>query len=94
MDGPVRDTEAAVPRSQTLDSASQSPTEESGPEIHDPLEGMNEIDKWGLKGFSFMMNNYPDYASMVTGENLGSFGLDLGSTEYVSSSKTHCKNAH
>jgi len=81
-DGPGRDSDGAVQRSQTLDSTSQSNPEESGPEIQDPLAGMNEIDKWGLKGFSFMMSSFPDYASMVAGENMAGFGFDLGSTEY------------
>ncbi len=81
-DGPGRDSDGAVQRSQTLDSTSQSNPEESGPEVQDPLAGMNEIDKWGLKGFSFMMSNFPDYASMVAGENMAGFGFDLGSAEY------------
>lgn len=42
---------------------------------------MKDIDKWGLKGFTYLMNNYPDYASMVTGQDVNSFGLDLGSSE-------------
>jgi CCR4-NOT transcription complex subunit 2 len=44
---------------------------------------MSEIDKWGLKGFTFMMNNFPDYAALVTGMDLTALGLDLNSNEYV-----------
>lgn len=72
-----------LPRSQTLDSTSQSNPEDSGPEIQDPLAHMNEADRWGLKGFSLMMTNFPDYAAMVSGDNIASFGFDLGSNEFV-----------
>jgi CCR4-NOT transcription complex subunit 2 len=71
-------------RSQTLDSgagSSQSNVEGQAAEVEDPLAHMNEIDKWGLKGFSFMMNNYPDYAAMVTGQDLNGLGFDLSSSE-------------
>ena len=74
----------AAARSQTLDSgidSSQSNTEGQGAEPDDPLAHMNEIDKWGLKGFSYMMNNFPDYASLVTGQDLSTLGFDLTSSE-------------
>lgn len=82
-DGPLRDQNSGRPRSPTMNSGSQSNAEESGPEIQDPLAGMSEIDRWGLKGFMLMMNNFPDYAAMVTGDNIAAYGLDLGSTEFV-----------
>ena len=44
---------------------------------------MNEIDRWGLKGFSVMMNNFPDYAALVTGTDMANFGFDLNSNEWV-----------
>ncbi|KAH8789506.1 hypothetical protein F5882DRAFT_325077 [Hyaloscypha sp. PMI_1271] len=74
-------------RSQNLDStggSSQGNPEEAGPEVQDPLAHMSEIDKWGLKGFTFMMNNYPDYAALVTGMDLTALGLDLNSNEMIS----------
>ncbi|TAQ84081.1 hypothetical protein B7494_g7591 [Chlorociboria aeruginascens] len=83
-DGVSQPSDSAIPRSQTLDSgidSSQSNAEDSGPEVQDPLSHMSEIDKWGLKGFSFMMNNYPDYAALVTGSDISSLGFDLNSTE-------------
>jgi CCR4-NOT transcription complex subunit 2 len=76
-----------APRSQTLDSglsSTQGNQEESGPEVQDPLSHMSDIDKWGLKGFSLMMNNFPDYAALVTGTDMTNLGIDLNSTEYVS----------
>jgi CCR4-NOT transcription complex subunit 2 len=42
---------------------------------------MSEIDRWGLKGFSLMMNNFPDYAALVTGTDLTALGFDLNSNE-------------
>jgi CCR4-NOT transcription complex subunit 2 len=86
QEGPPQQSEAAGPRAQAPDpsvSSSQAHGEESGPEIEDPLADMSEIDKWGLKGFSFMMRNYPDYAALVTGADLSALGFDLASTEYV-----------
>jgi CCR4-NOT transcription complex subunit 2 len=76
--------DSAAPRSHTVDSgvgSSQSNAEGQGPEPEDPLAHMSEIDKWGLKGFSFMMNNFPDYAGLVAGQDLSTLGFDLNSTE-------------
>lgn len=50
-------------------------------EVVDPLEGMPEIDKWGIKGLRTLMNNYPDYHAMVVGMDPTSLGLDMGSQE-------------
>ena len=50
-------------------------------EVVDPLEGMPEVDKWGIKGLRTLMNNYPDYHAMVVGMDPTSLGLDMGSQE-------------
>jgi CCR4-NOT transcription complex subunit 2 len=42
---------------------------------------MSEIDKFGLKGFSYLMNNYPDYAALVAGSDVTALGFDLNSPE-------------
>jgi CCR4-NOT transcription complex subunit 2 len=42
---------------------------------------MSDIDKFGLKGFSFLMNNYSDYAALVTGSDVTALGFDLNSPE-------------
>ncbi|KAE9363483.1 hypothetical protein N431DRAFT_431701 [Stipitochalara longipes BDJ] len=79
--------DAGAPRSQNLDStvgSSQGNPEDTGPEVQDPLAGMSDIDRWGLKGFTTMMNNFPDYAALVTGMDVASFGLDLSSHELIS----------
>jgi CCR4-NOT transcription complex subunit 2 len=52
-----------------------------GQEVQDPLAGMAEIDKWGIKGLRTLMNNYPDYNAMVIGIDPSTLGLDLSSPE-------------
>lgn len=55
--------------------------ENQGPELIDPLAGMPEVDKWGIKGLRTLMNNYPDYHAMVVGMDPNTLGLDLSSPE-------------
>jgi len=76
-------SDVAAPRSQTLDSGigSSQGNEDSGPEVQDPLSHMNEIDKWGIKGFTFMMNNFPSYAGLVTGSDTTNLGFDITAGE-------------
>lgn len=59
----------------------QSNADESNLEVQDPLPGMSEMDRWGLKGFSVMMNNFPDYAALISGTDMANFGFDLNSNE-------------
>ncbi|KAI1850083.1 hypothetical protein JX266_004462 [Neoarthrinium moseri] len=50
----------------------------------DPLAGMSPLDKWGIKGLRTLMNNYPDYSSAVTGVDPNQLGLNLQSSEPIS----------
>ncbi|KAI9171162.1 Cobalamin (vitamin B12) biosynthesis CobW-like protein [Paramyrothecium foliicola] len=54
------------------------------PDVVDPLNGMAEVDKWGIKGLRTLMNNYPDYHAMVVGMDPSSLGLDMNSQELLS----------
>ncbi|KAI1824200.1 hypothetical protein F4861DRAFT_507132 [Xylaria intraflava] len=54
------------------------------PAVRDPLAGMAEIDKWGIKGLRTLMNNYPDYGACVGGMDPTSFGFDLASPGMIS----------
>ncbi|KAI0441560.1 CobW/HypB/UreG, nucleotide-binding domain-containing protein [Xylaria telfairii] len=54
------------------------------PAVRDPLAGMAEIDKWGIKGLRTLMNNYPDYAACIAGMDPNTFGLDLTSPALIS----------
>ncbi|KAI6709483.1 hypothetical protein JHW43_007981 [Diplocarpon mali] len=81
---PPHDAARSLNMNPSIDS-SQSNADESGPEVQDPLPGMGEMDRWGLKGFSFMLNNFPGYAALVNGTELSNFGLDLNSNENISS---------
>jgi len=75
-------TETSAARSQTADSGiGSSNAEETEPEFFDPLAGMSELDKWGLKGFTTLMANYPSYAHLVCGRDLSNMGFDLNSSE-------------
>ncbi len=53
--------------------------QEGGPV--DPLAGMPDADKWGLKGLRTLMNNYPDYHALAVGVDPNSLGLDMQSPE-------------
>ncbi|TQV98729.1 hypothetical protein V2A60_007565 [Cordyceps javanica] len=50
----------------------------------DPLAGMPDADKWGLKGLRTLMNNYPDYHALVVGMDPNSLGLDLQAPDPIS----------
>lgn len=74
--GVTRDLETA----QSRNVSSQHSPEDDGPETHDPLAHMSDIDKFGIKGFTYMMHNYPDYAGLVTGTDITNLGFDLNSS--------------
>ena len=64
-----------------LDGKSKGEKENRPPEVVDPLSGMPDNDKWGIKGLRTLMNSYPDYHAMVVGMDPSSLGLDLGMPE-------------
>ncbi|KAK3318486.1 hypothetical protein B0H66DRAFT_557418 [Apodospora peruviana] len=53
-------------------------------DVQDPLEGMAPIDKFGLKGVRTLMNNFQDYNALTMGIDPTTLGLDLTSTELLS----------
>ncbi|KAH6635335.1 hypothetical protein B0J18DRAFT_418543 [Chaetomium sp. MPI-SDFR-AT-0129] len=53
-------------------------------QVQDPLEGMAPIDKWGLKGLRTLMNNYADYNALTCGLDPATLGIDMRSTEMLS----------
>lgn len=68
---------------EVANSKSKEDKENQAPEAVDPLEGMPQADKWGVKGLRTLMNNYPDYHTMVVGIDPGTLGVDITSPEYV-----------
>ncbi|KAI6383156.1 hypothetical protein MCOR25_000341 [Pyricularia grisea] len=44
--------------------------------VQDPLAGMPESDKWGIKGLRFLMNGFPDYNALVSGIDYTNMGLE------------------
>lgn len=55
----------------------------------DPLAGMSEADKWGIKGLLALMGKYPTYSALVHGMDTRDFHLDLESQEYVFPHQCH-----
>lgn len=54
------------------------------PDVVDPLEGMSPIDRWGIKGHQTLMNNFPDYNIIGHGIEPSVLGLDLRSSDLIS----------
>lgn len=61
--------------------ANDVPAEASPSAAQDPLAGMSDADKWGIKGLLALMAKYPSYNALAHGMNPADFGLDLNSTE-------------
>jgi CCR4-NOT transcription complex subunit 2 len=57
-------------------------TEDPTPEVEDPLAGMNDKDRFGLKGLLAMLKGpYPDQAALASGIDITTLGFDLNTTE-------------
>jgi hypothetical protein len=57
-------------------------SEDPSPEVEDPLAGMNDKDRFGLKGLLAMLKGpYPDQAALVSGIDITTLGFDLNTTE-------------
>ncbi|KAL5348353.1 transcriptional regulator [Pseudogymnoascus australis] len=61
------------------------PADEAGPISQDPLPGMSDRDRYGLKGLIEMLKGpYPDQAALITGVDIAALGFDLNTTERLS----------
>jgi CCR4-NOT transcription complex subunit 2 len=69
----------AIGTHETQTGKNKDSDDTQSPVAHDPLAGMSEIDKWGLKGLRTLINNYPDYNACITGIDPSTFGFDLTS---------------
>ncbi|ELR07512.1 hypothetical protein VC83_02105 [Pseudogymnoascus destructans] len=81
----------SIPYNQTLPPQSQpkgfeaDPADEAGPISQDPLPGMSDRDRYGLKGLIEMLKGpYPDQAALITGVDIAALGFDLNTTERLS----------
>ncbi|KAI1175375.1 hypothetical protein F4777DRAFT_550482 [Nemania sp. FL0916] len=74
----------AIGTGETQPNKNKENDDTESPAARDPLTGMADIDKWGIKGLRTLMNNYPDYAACVTGMDPTTFGLDLTSSTLFS----------
>ncbi len=72
-------------RAQANDFGIGSPqdvSEEPAPEVEDPLAGMSDKDRFGLKGLlAILKGPYPDQAALISGIDISTLGFDLNSTE-------------
>ncbi|KAI0803993.1 CobW/HypB/UreG, nucleotide-binding domain-containing protein [Xylaria sp. FL0064] len=75
----------AIGTNETQANKNKENDDAQSPVVRDPLAGMAEIDKWGIKGLRTLMNNYPDYAACIAGMDPTGFGLDLTSPAMISS---------
>ncbi|KAL1874436.1 transcriptional regulator [Diaporthe australafricana] len=88
-DGPSQAAEIRNPLGAIGNDASSSkgveiPAEASSSTVQEPLAGMSEADKWGIKGLLTLMAKYPSYHALVHGLNPTELGLDLSSEARIS----------
>lgn len=71
---------AVVSNDVSSNKASEAPAEPPSSVVaQDPLVGMSEGDKWGIKGLLTLMAKYPSYHALAHGMNPAELGLDLTS---------------
>lgn len=83
-DGPSQPTEmrnpsAAIGHDASASKSSDGTEKPANPTAQDPLAGMSEADKWGIKGLLTLMVKYPSYNALAHGMNPADLGLDLAS---------------
>jgi len=50
--------------------------------VEDPCAGMSDLDRFGIKGLlSILKGPYPDHATLMTGIDIPTLGLDLSTSE-------------
>lgn len=80
----MRNAVGAIGNDGTASKAGDVPAEGSASAApEDPLAGMSEADKWGIKGLLALMGKYPTYSALVHGMDTRDFHLDLDSQEQV-----------
>lgn len=83
-DGPSQPTElrnslASIGNDALASKQNEGAEEPANTPAQDPLAGMSEADKWGIKGLLALMVKYPSYSALVHGMNPAELGLDLTS---------------
>ncbi|KAG6004252.1 hypothetical protein E4U54_000570 [Claviceps lovelessii] len=68
---------------ENLSAKLRDEKEAQAPEAIDPLPGMSDSDKYGIKGLRTLMNNNPDYHAMMIGTDPATMGLDMSSQEMI-----------
>lgn len=75
----MRNPLGALGLDEASTKVSEVPVEPSSSAAQDPLAGMSEGDKWGIKGLLTLMAKYPSYHALAHGMNPAELGLDLTS---------------
>lgn len=75
----MRNLLGTVGNDGSSNKASEVPVEAASSAAQDPLTGMSEGDKWGIKGLLTLMAKYPSYHALAHGMNPAELGLDLSS---------------
>ncbi|KAK7956196.1 cobW-domain-containing protein [Apiospora aurea] len=82
----------AIGNDVPLGAKAKDEKDTQSPSVNDPLAGMAPIDKWGIKGLRTLMNNYPDYQAAITGIDPQQFGLNLQSTDLITTQQVSVIN--
>ncbi|KUI68840.1 General negative regulator of transcription subunit 2 [Cytospora mali] len=80
----MRNSLVAIGNEGSNSKANEVPAEASSSAAQDPLAGMSEGDKWGIKGLLALMAKYPSYHALAHGMNPAELGLDLTSDAPIS----------
>lgn len=83
-DGPsqpaeLRNSLVAIGNDASTNKSNDGTEELTDTPAQDPLAGMSETDKWGIKGLLTLMVKYPSYSALSHGMNPADLGLDLTS---------------
>lgn len=79
----LRNPLGAIGNEGQVSKANDVPVEIPSAAVQDPLAGMSEADKWGIKGLLALMAKFPAYSALVHGMNPAELGLDLNSEACV-----------
>lgn len=83
-DGPTQPTEmrnslVSVGNDAPASKSNEGAEEPANVTAQDPLAGMPDGDKWGIKGLLALLVKYPSYNALAHGMNPSELGLDLTS---------------
>lgn len=75
----LRNSLASIGNDASASKSTDGAEELANTAVQDPLTGMSDADKWGIKGLLTLMVKYPSYNALAHGMNPADLGLDLTS---------------